>query len=251
MTLPHPAPPHLAFSRVTRNFLSALAAAICFASLPGLAVAQANVQGQWQTLPNLMPINPVHAALLNNGKVLVVSGSGNLPSNSNLQAAVFDPQTGTVTTQPVSWDMFCNGMVVLSDGRAFINGGTLQYDPFHGELRSAVYDLTTGAFTDVPNMAHGRWYPTVTNLGDGTLMTFSGEDENGNTNTAVEFYTPGSGWSQQFPAGWTPPLYPRMHLLPNGKVFYSGSSTQSRLFDSSTKAWSNVATTKYSGTRRY
>ena len=55
------------------------------------AAAQASAQGQWQTLPNLMPINPVHAALLHNGKVLIVSGSGNLPSNTNLQAAVFDP----------------------------------------------------------------------------------------------------------------------------------------------------------------
>src|SRR5213593_4673018 len=109
-------------------------------------------QGQWQTLPNLMPINPVHAALLNNGKVLVVSGSGNLPSNTNLQAAVFDPQTGTVTTQPVSWDMFCNGMVVLPDGRAFINGGTLAYDPFLGSLKSTLFDPATNTFDDVQNI---------------------------------------------------------------------------------------------------
>jgi len=252
MALPHSAPPHLAFSRVTRNFLSALAAAICFASLPGLAVAQTNVQGQWQTLPNLMPINPVHAALLNNGKVLVVSGSGNLPSNTNLQAAVFDPQTGTVTTQPVSWDMFCNGMVVLPDGRAFINGGTLQYDPFHGELRSAVYDLTTGAFTDVQSMAHGRWYPTVTTLADGTVMTFSGPDENGSTNSTVEIYSVSAGWSPPIGSPFTPPLYPRMNLLPNGRVFYSGSTAQSRLFDPVAKTWSGViATTNYGGTRTY
>ena len=252
MALPHSAPPHLAFSRVTRNLLLAFAAAICFASLPGLAVAQTNVQRQWQTLPNLMPINPVHAALLNNGKVLVVSGSGNLPSNTNLQAAVFDPQTGTVTTQPVSWDMFCNGMVVLPDGRAFINGGTLQYDPFHGELRSAVYDLTTGAFTDVQSMAHGRWYPTVTTLADGTVMTFSGLDENGSTNSTVEIYSVSAGWSPPIGSPFTPPLYPRMNLLPNGKVFYSGSTAQSRLFDPVAKTWSGViATTNYGGTRTY
>jgi len=210
------------------------------------------VQGQWQTLPNLMPINPVHAALLHNGKVLVVSGSGNLPTNSNLQAAVFDPQTGTVTTQPVSWDMFCNGMVVLPDGRAFVNGGTLQYDPFHGELRSAVYDLTTGAFTDVQSMAHGRWYPTVTTLADGTVMTFSGLTESGGTNTSIEIYSVSSGWSAEIGSPFTPPLYPRMHLLPSGKIFYSGSTAQSRLFDPVAKTWSGViATTNYGGTRTY
>jgi galactose oxidase-like protein/PKD domain-containing protein len=252
MPLPHSGIPRLALSRVTRNLLPAFAAAICLASLPGLAGAQANVQGQWQTLPNLMPINPVHAALLHNGKVLVVSGSGNLPTNSNFQAAVFDPQTGTVTTQPVGWDMFCNGMVVLPDGRAFVNGGTLQYDPFHGELQSAVYDFATGAFTDVQNMAHGRWYPTVTNLGDGTVMTFSGLDENGSTNTTVEIYAVSTGWSTPIGSPFTPPLYPRMSVLPDGKVFYSGSTPQSRLFDPVAKAWSGViATTNYGGTRTY
>ncbi len=216
------------------------------------AAAQASVQGQWRTLPNLMPINPVHAALLHNGKVLIVSGSGNVPTNTNFQAAVFDPATGTITTQPVNWDMFCNGMVVLSDGRAFVNGGTLQYDPFHGELKSSVYDPATGQFTDVQNMAHGRWYPTVTTLSDGSVMTFSGLDENGNTNSTVEIYTAGSGWSTTYSSPFTPPLYPRMHLIPNGKVFYSGSTTSSRYFDPSTRTWSSVvATTQYSGTRTY
>lgn len=224
---------------------------LCLLHVPS-AAGQASVQGQWQTLPNLMPINPVHAALLHNGKVLIVSGSGNLPTNTNLQAAIFDPITGTITVQPVAWDMFCNGMVVLADGRAFVDGGTLQYDPFHGQLRSAVYDPATGQFTDVQTMAHGRWYPTVTSLSDGTIMTFSGLDENGNTNSTVEIYTVGSGWSTPFGSPFTPPLYPRMTLLPSGKVFYSGSTTSSRYFDPVAHTWSGVvATTNFSGTRTY
>jgi len=42
-----------------------------------------------------------------------------------------------------------------------------------------------------------------------------------------------------------------MHLLPNGKVFYSGASTNSRLFNPSTQTWTNVATTNYSNWRTY
>jgi Domain of unknown function (DUF1929) len=216
--------------------------------------AQANLQGQWTTLPNLMPINPVHVALMNNGKVLVVSGSGNYPANltSNiLTSAVWDPVANTFAQQSVGWDMFCNGMVVLSDGRPLINGGTLQYDPFHGELKSAVFNPSTNTFSNVQSMAHGRWYPTPTTLGDGRVMTFSGLDENGNTNTTTEIFTPGTGWSTPVSAGWTPPLYPRMHLIPSGKVFYSGSTTTSRLFNPATGTWSTVATTKYSGSRTY
>ena len=101
--------------------------------------------------------------------------------------------------------MFCNGMVVLPDGRPLINGGTLQYDPFHGALNNSIYDPATNSFSDVQKMAHGRWHPTVTVLGDGRVLTFSGLDENGNTSTTVEIYTVGNGWSPAYAAGWTPP----------------------------------------------
>src|SRR4029079_6268639 len=215
--------------------------------------AQAGAYGQWRTLGTLMPINPVHAALMNNGNVLIVSGSGNVAAETNFRHAVLDPVAETIVlTQNQPWDMFCNGMVVLSDGRAFVNGGNLQYDPFHGQPKNAVYDPLTGLFTDVQNMAHGRWYPTTTTLGDGRVMTFSGLSETGGTNTTVEIYTPGTGWSPEYAAGWTPPLYPRMHLLTNGTVFYSGSGTGSRIFNPTTHTWSGVvASTNYAGTRAY
>jgi galactose oxidase-like protein/glyoxal oxidase-like protein len=219
--------------------------------LTAASAAQPNVQGKWTTLSYTMPINPVHVALLHTGKVLVVSGSGNVAGNTNYRAAIWDPQANTITTQPVAWDMFCNGMAVLPDGRPFIMGGTLQYDPFYGQPKTSIFDPATGTFTDAQNMAHGRWYPTATTLGDGRVMVFSGLNETGGTNTSVEIYTVGTGWSAASTASWTPPLYPRMHLLPNGKVFYSGATTQSRTFDPSTKVWSNVATTNYSGTRTY
>jgi len=66
-----------------------------------------------------------------------------------LRAAVWDPIAGTITVQSVASDMFCSGMVVLPDGRPFINGGTLQYDPFYGQLKSSVFDLATNTFTDI------------------------------------------------------------------------------------------------------
>ena len=91
--------------------------------------------------------------------------------------------------------MFCNGMIVLPDGRPFITGGNLQYDPFFGWKRTSIYNPATGKFTDMEDMAHGRWYPTATVLGDGRVMTFSGLDEAGNTNTQVEIYKVGVGWA--------------------------------------------------------
>ena len=217
------------------------------------AMAQANVQGQWVTLTTQMSINPIHISLMHNGKVFIAPGSGNNPNNLNYMAGVYDPITQTLTSFPVNRDLFCNAMIELPDGRPFVISGTILYNPgFTGDPRNSVYDPATGAFYDVQPMAHGRWYPTATTLNDGRIMVFSGLDENGNTNTAVEIYKVGVGWSPQYPAGWTPPLYPRMHLLPNGKVFYSGWTTSSALFDPSTNQWqTGVAFTNYAGYRVY
>lgn len=108
---------------------------VLFSLLAVSAVGQVNVQGQWSTLPNNVPINPIHAALLTNGKVLVVTGSGNCgpsqtgcpsgppygPSNGS-GALLLDPVTGqTIQQFTLSWDMFCNGMVLLQDGRVLID----------------------------------------------------------------------------------------------------------------------------------
>ncbi len=236
---------------ISRTALFLLVSAIAVVG----ASAQTSTQGQWTTLPTLMPINPIHVALMNNGKVLIVSGSGNDPSNTNLRAAVWDPAFGTYAIQTVTWDMFCNGMVVLPDGRPVVMGGTLQYDPFYGQKRVTAFDPVAGTFADLSSMAHGRWYPTATTLGDGRVMIFSGSGDTGATNNAVEIFTPGTGtgtgWSAQFTATWTPPLYPRMHLLPSGKVFYSGSTTTSRLFDPTAHTWTTVANTISSTTRTY
>ena len=229
------------------------------------AMGQTNVKGQWTTLSLRTPINPIHAALMKNGKVLIVAGSGNCPPSQSgcptgppygpgnaSGAEVWDPVAGTITQLTVPFDLFCNGMIVLPDGRPFINSGTIQYDPFYGSLQSAVFDPSTNTFTTVQNMAHGRWYPTLTTLGDGRVMTYSGANEHGSTNTTVEIYTVGTGWSQQYPSGWTPPLYPRMALLPNGKVFYSGPDTSSAIFDPSNTSWTlGVAHTIYGSQRGY
>jgi hypothetical protein len=229
-------------------------------------MGQANVQGKWSTLQATMPINPVHVGLLSTGKVLVIAGSGNCPPSqggcpsgppygpaNGSGALVVDPTNGQILSQfSLSWDMFCNAMSLLPDGRAFVDGGTIQYDPFYGQAQVSIFDPATNTFSSAQQMAHGRWYPTLVTLGDGRVMTFSGLNETGATNATVEFYAPGSGWSTQYTASWTPDLYPRLHLLPNGKVFYSGAQTTSKLFDPATTTWTtNVAITNYSGTRTY
>jgi hypothetical protein len=226
--------------------------------------SSANIVGQWSTVSTLMPINPIHVSLLATGQLLVVAGSGNCspkqrgcptgspygPSNGS-GALLLTPGTWQSSQFSLSWDMFCNGMVVLSDGTALIAGGTIKYDPFYGSSQASIFDPTTDTFNNVASMAHGRWYPTLLTLSDGRVMAFSGVNETGVTNATVEFYTIGSGWSTPYSGPWTPDFYPRLHLLPNGTVFYSGAQTRSKILNVTTMAWKLSAVTNYAGARIY
>ncbi len=230
------------------------------------SAASAVTDGQWVTLTYTMPINPIHCALMHNGKVLVVSGSENELSKHQAgmySAAVWDTQAGTFAVQSLLWDVFCNGMAGLPDGRFLVVGGSSELAPPYGDARATVFDPATAKFTQVESMAHGRWYASVLELSDGGLMAFSGIAEEGYSgpvpaddtgrgphNKDVEIYRIGTGWSPEYEASWTPPLYPRMHLLPNGNVFYSGETNSSNIFDPFTQTWTlNVAKTIYKNGR--
>lgn len=232
-------------------FFSLLTTLVSAPSLTG----QVQVQGQWRTEGYQLPINPIHVALMHNGKILVVAGSGNNADHFGrgiLIAGALDPQTGAMNVQTQQWDMFCEGMTVLPDGRVFIAGGNFAYSPFLGDKHSAVFDPLTEQFADLQPMPHGRWYPTTITLSDGRVLVFGGTDENNNSNNAVAFYTVGVGWSQDFLAPFTPPLYPRLHQLPNGTLFYSGPTSDSHIFDVNTHSWTlGVAHTNYGNLRIY
>jgi len=128
--------------------------------------------GRWDTLPFMMPINPVHVALMHDGKVLIVSGSGNDPNNKILEAGVWDPGQDTVRTFLISWDMFCNGMVILPDGRPFVLGGTLKYDNFLGYPRTSAFNPATETFADMPNMSGGQLAKEMAELRPETKLLF-------------------------------------------------------------------------------
>jgi galactose oxidase-like protein len=210
--------------------------------------------GRWDTLPSSMPINPVHVALMHTGKVLIVSGSGNDPDNKDFQAAVWDPKTHTIKTFKLAWDMFCNGMVVLPNGRPFVLGGTLSYDTsahtFFGEPRTSAFNPAGEKFVDMPRMNGGRWYPTGTVLDNGSVMVYSGLGTTGATNTTVQIWT-GKAWTAGGTAFAGVPLYPRQHVLPNGKVFESGANQDSQIYDPVAHTFATVARTKLTSNRNY
>jgi Domain of unknown function (DUF1929) len=231
--------------------------------------------GLWSTLPQTMPVNPIHAALLHTGKILIVSGSGNCPPQQTgcpqgpqypQGAALLDLSNDNITPMPTTWDMFCNGMSIMQDGRVLINGGTKGYGalavvgvqgdiPFTGLPNASMFDPSSESFVDITPTAHGRWYPTMIELNDGTMMTTSGlNDTDGTNNNTSEIWN-GQQWSAQisgnpnisnFPS-FQFPLYPRMHLLPTGHVFYSAPSSATLDFNPASQTWTLDAWTIYPG----
>lgn len=152
-------------------------------------------------------------------------------------------------------------------------------DQFTGSLQSTIFNPATNKWSTPATMAMGRWYPTVTELGTGTLMTYGGQDQNANDNPLIEYWN-STGWStpvipycvddnsglttdcrtqfytdgtQPIPAG--PSLYPRMILLSNGKVLHAGPEPQTWLFDPTVAApaanWLHVGNMNFGDYRTY
>jgi hypothetical protein len=140
------------------------------------------------------------------------------------------------------------------------------------------FDYVSESFEPRPAMAHGRWYPTLVELEDGRILTVEGFDEWGYHNLLTEIYDPDTeSWSISYdPAasrtytvgcdssGCVPPaigasgptyggpnsgvapgglgLYPRMHLLPSGRVALVGQGATRRIWNPETEKWHGAGT---------
>src|SRR4029077_9546148 len=117
--------------------------------------------------------------------------------------------------------------------------------------RASIFDPATSSFLQSQSMVDGRWYGTATALGDGRIMGFSGVGSTGNINTSVEIYdlrNAGAGWTSPISPPFGPGLYPRMLLLTDGTVFFTGQgdrspTSTSYIFNPGTGSWTASAST--------
>ena len=177
-------------------------------------------------------IVPLHMSLLPNGKIFAwgkteVSDTMGMPR-------IWDPATQPSPTGLPEIDtgmdmLFCAGHTLMSDGRLMVAGGHHMDD---AGIKVTYFFSQDGAPTKGPDMAHGRWYPTLTVLSDGRIVSMAGRNEAGDVVTTPEIWE-NNQWTELGGAGDTViPYYPRNFVDPKtGRLFYASERVRSRWFD--------------------
>jgi hypothetical protein len=200
--------------------------------------------GQW-TQPVDWPVVGVHVALLPNGKVLAYDSIGDnatesYPTQTTTRATVWDPVTDVHVRVDLNlgYNVFCSGLAHLIDGRLFLAGGNKDQQ-LNGIVQTTLFDpsASSNPWSGGPDMAAGRWYPTVTALNNGEMLITSGR-----VNTPEVRKLDGALRSLST-ASLGLPLYPWMDVAPNGRAFYSGPDNNLRALDTGgTGSWQTFGT---------
>jgi hypothetical protein len=185
--------------------------------------------GQWGPVVD-WPVVGVHVALLENGKVLAYDSVGDNATETyevhdHTRATVWDPATGTQTPVNVTgYNIFCSGLAHLMDGSLFVAGGNKNAQ-FEGIVETHVFDSDTNRWSLGPNMAAGRWYPSVTPLRNAELLITAGGPD------IPEVRKTDGGLRALNTASLNLPLYPWIDVAPDGRAFYSGPDQTMRSLD--------------------
>ena len=186
--------------------------------------------GQWGPVVD-WPVVGIHVALLPNGKVLAWDSVGDaatetFPVHNFTRATVWDPVTGSQTAAWVDtgYNIFCSGFAHLVNGTLFVAGGNKNAQ-LEGIVKTHLFDPVTNGWSLGPDMAAGRWYPSVTPLTNGEMLITEGGPD-----TPEVRKTDGT-LRMLSSAPLNLPLYPWMDVGPDGRVFYSGPDQTMRKLD--------------------
>ncbi|MXM63358.1 DUF1929 domain-containing protein [Streptomyces sp. HUCO-GS316] len=96
---------------------------------------------------------------------------------------------------------------------------------FQGIRDAFEFDPVAERYIKVDPMKEARWYPTLTTLSDGKILSVSGLDDIGQLVPGKnELFDPATGKWTYTPKIRQFPTYPALFLMQNGKIFYSGSN---------------------------
>jgi Domain of unknown function (DUF1929) len=148
------------------------------------------------------------------------------PSQTKVFAeAVEEGAVGLLTAPAGSVNYEIQGLKGREKRNLYAMGGsmTMEKQDFQGIKDAYEFDPVTERYLKVPDMAEGRWYPTMTGLPDGRVMTVSGLDTVGQVTRDNEIYDPRTKTWRPGPKRFFP-TYPALFLLEDDTLFFSGMS---------------------------
>ena len=147
--------------------------------------------------------------------------------------------------------LFCSDNKFLADGRVVAFGGTNYYSEpkingqygvleLEGVRNTRAFNPGTNAWEKLPDMKYGRWYPAMVTLPDADLFVAGGVtklikpvyptrplESGGNVKQTETYDYQSNRFAENGPtAERSLPLFPRLHLLSNGQVYF-GAAGQS------------------------
>jgi hypothetical protein len=228
----------------------ASAAITCDEGLPALVDAETATQGTFGPLEP-WPLVATHAALLPDGTILSwysrdTDGATRLADyndqakhNSTLVDLWDISRNGHSSHHNTTTDLFCAGFAPTFDGDLFVAGGNLGAinDFYPGSRHTNLFNVKSGLWSFGPQMTEGRWYPTVVALPNKEMLIVGGSSNETTTyNHIPDVWNPETNTLRRLTGASTQernvhPLYPWLHVAPNGRVFYSGASTDMAYLD--------------------
>jgi hypothetical protein len=201
------------------------------------------------------------------------------PADGGAGSQVFEPTpivpggaaTGTMTA---THSLFCSDVAQLADGRILAVGGSAFYNEpvveLEGTKNGRIFNPKNNTWSETAPMAWGRWYPTALTLANSDVFVASGliklikpvyptaPLQSGRNVVQTETFSAAcASWRDNGGmAQRSLPLYPRLHLLPNGHVFYNAAGQAfnpagegydqalwniTGTYDPATRAWSDLS----------
>ena len=183
------------------------------------------------------------ATVLNNGKVLMVSGYDGTYLAS---AVLYDPTAGTfAATDPLPSVRYGHSATLLPSGKVLVAGGWDGATPTNGAL---LYDPATGQFGGTGAMPAARYLQGAIMLGTGRVLLAGGDDGTSFLSSALLYNPAGTGTFTATGPMSAPRRTHKLSILGSGKVVVSGGSSGSgalnstEIYDAAAGTWSAFGT---------
>jgi hypothetical protein len=131
---------------------------------------------------------------------------------------------GSVTEEPAQYEIAGLKGADADNLYGLAQKLTLEDQDFQGIKAAYEFDAVAEKYVPVAPMAEARWYPTLTTLPDGRVLSVSGLDDIGQVVPGInEIYDPSTKEWTEGPERYFP-TYPALFLTQGGKLFYTGSN---------------------------